>query len=83
LELKSSQVPHHLSSSANTVLISETKYNVKILKIILLLRRNQLIRFISKESEEIEVKKSKNEEEDGQNQTSPPEKDVNSQARKN
>jgi hypothetical protein len=47
------------------------------------LRRNQLIRFISKESEEIEVKKSKNEEEDGQNQTSPPEKDVNSQAKKN
>jgi hypothetical protein len=42
------------------------------------LRRNQLIRFISKESEEIEAKKSKNEEEDGQSQTSPPEKDVNS-----
>jgi hypothetical protein len=32
------------------------------------LRRNQLIRFISKESEEIEVKKSRSEEEDGQKQ---------------
>jgi hypothetical protein len=47
------------------------------------LRRNLLIQFISKESEETEVKKSRNEEEDGQNQTSPPEKDVNSQAKKN
>jgi hypothetical protein len=47
------------------------------------LRRNQLIWFISKESEEIEGKKSRSEEEDGQNQTSPHEKDVNSQARTN